>query len=343
MINRFWFEPSRPQNLAVSRVVFYFGLWAFYFPVDFAAWGAVSDAFWTPLPLFNALHLTAAPVAVLRVLELVWRMSLLTSAVGFHTRLSTSVAALIGVYLLGLPHNFGHTYHFDALLAIGLVVLACSRAGDACSIDALVTRRAVERSAEYTWPIKFMRVMMALLFFAAGVAKVRHGGLAWVTSSSMSLILMRSAYHTSDADPIGTLGLWVASHPLLSRASAGAAVFIELGFVTALFSRTARIIFVPAACALLVGIRVMMGPTFGGLLIMNAFWVPWEMLHLPRLARVLALRRGMHDREPLWHPEAGLDCRMQRADVQEVASLRVPRLHPVDGPTAKMIPPGRTI
>jgi hypothetical protein len=45
----------------------------------------------------------------------------------------------------------------------------------------------------------------------------------------------------------------------------------------------------------------------------------------------------------LWHPEAGLDCRMQRADVQEVASLRVPRLHPVDGPTVKMIPPGRTI
>jgi hypothetical protein len=324
MINRFWFEPSRPQNLAVCRVVFYLGLWAFYLPVDFAAWGSVSDAFWMPLPLFRALHLTAAPVAVLGVLERVWRVSLLTSAVGFQTRLSTCVAAVIGVYLFGLPHNFGHVYHFDALLAIGLVVLACSRAGDACSIDTLVTPRAVHPSAEYTWPISFMRVMMALVFFAAGVAKLRHGGLAWVTSANMSLILMRSAYHTSDADPVGTLGLWVASHPLLSRASAGVAVFVELGFVTALFSQRARIIFVPAASALLVGIRIMMGPTFGGLLIMNAFWVPWEMVHLPRLARILAPRRGPHDREPLWHPEAGLHLPTQCAGAQEVDSLRIP-------------------
>src|SRR5580692_3303152 len=125
MINRFWFEPSRPQNLGICRVVFYLGLWAFYLPVDFAAWGAVSDAFWMPLPLFRALHLTAASVGVLGVLQLVWRISLLTSAVGFQTRLSTGVAAVIGVYLFGLPHNFGHVYHFDALLAIGLIVMAC--------------------------------------------------------------------------------------------------------------------------------------------------------------------------------------------------------------------------
>src|ERR1700730_11817123 len=118
MINRFWFEPSHPKNLAVCRVAFYLGLWAFYLPVEFAAWGSVSDAFWMPLPLFRALHLTAAPVAVLGVLERIWRGSLLTSAVGFPTRLSTCVAAVIGVLLFGLSHNFGHVYYFDSLLAI---------------------------------------------------------------------------------------------------------------------------------------------------------------------------------------------------------------------------------
>jgi len=30
-----------------------------------------------------------------------------------------------------------------------------------------------------------------------------------------------------------------------------------------------------ATDAMLIGIRVLMGPTFGGFLILNVFWVPW--------------------------------------------------------------------
>jgi predicted DCC family thiol-disulfide oxidoreductase YuxK len=282
--NRFWFEPSRPTDLGVCRLLFFAGLFFFYLPVNFAAWGGVSRAFWMPLPIFAWLHLGPAPSAILDGLATVWRLALALSAIGLFTRVSMAVAAALGFYLFGLPHNFGQTYHFDALLVLALVSLACSQAGDAWSVDALMTPRPARPSAEYTWPIRLVWTLMALVFLAAGIAKLRHGGTAWVASANMSLILLRSAYHTSDADPITTLGLWVASHAWLSRTLAAATVVVELGFITSLISRTARRVFVPAGVALLVGIRIMMGPTFGGFLIANVFWVPWQALGL-RVAR----------------------------------------------------------
>jgi predicted DCC family thiol-disulfide oxidoreductase YuxK len=286
--NHFWFEPRSPTDLGVCRLTFFAGLFVFYLPVDFAAWGGVSRAFWMPLPIFDSLHLGPAPPAILQGLGYVWRFAVALSAIGLFTRASMAVAAVLGFYLLGLPHNFGHVYHFDALLVLALVSLACSRAGDAWSVDALVTSRSARPSAEYTWPIRMVWTLMALVFLAAGIAKLRHGGAAWITSANMSVILLRSAYHTSDADPITTLGLWVASHAWLSRMLAATTVVVELGFITSLISRRARRFFVPAGVALLVGIRIMMGPTFGGFLMANVFWVPWQALGL----RVARLARG---------------------------------------------------
>jgi hypothetical protein len=276
---RFWFEPTTPTDLAVSRCVFFAGLLLVYSGEDFSAWGAVSPAFWMPLPLFSALHLSQFSVRELQILQTLWRVALLFSAIGLFARASMWVAAVLGLYLLGLPHNFGQTFHFDALLVLTCVVLAFSRAADAWSVDALVGRTAPisdGRSGEYTWPRRMIWVAMSLVFVAAGLAKVRYSGLAWVWSDNMRILLVRAAYHVSDADPLGEAGLWIAGHVWIARALAGLALGIELSFVLALFSRAARALLVPAALCMLVGIRVLMGPTFGAFLLANVFWMPWE-------------------------------------------------------------------
>jgi predicted DCC family thiol-disulfide oxidoreductase YuxK len=117
-----------------------------------------------------------------------------------------------------------------------------------------------------------------LVFAAAGIAKLRYGGLEWVASDNMTIVLRRAAYHVSDADPMTTLGLWIADRSWLSRGLAAASLAVELGFISAVFSRTARVFMVPAAFLMLIGIRVLMGPTFGGFLVANVFWVPWSAL-----------------------------------------------------------------
>jgi hypothetical protein len=292
---RFWFQPSPPTNLCVSRAVFYSALLLLYAKEDYSAWGTVSPAFWMPLPIFSALHLRTLSPPALSVVQMLWRTALLTSALGLFTNLSMAIAAATSFYLLGLPHNFGHTFHFDALLVITCVILACSRAGDAWSIDASIRRSdaATRLSGEYTWPIRLIWVAMAFVFFAAGVAKLRYGGVAWVASNNMRVVLTRAAYHVSDGDPITTAGLWIARHDWLSQSIAAVAVATELGFALALVSVWARAFFVPAAFIMLLGIRVLMGPTFGGFLVVNAFWVPWDLIG----ARIRAWR--LRDSSPV--------------------------------------------
>src|SRR4051812_17291546 len=238
---RFWFEPTLPADLGLSRALFFGGLLLIYAGTDFSAWGHVSPAFWMPLPLFDALNLRPLGRDGLAIVQVVWRLALLTSAVGLQTRVSMWVAFVLGFYLLGLPHNFGHTFHFDATIVIAMGVLACSRAGDAWSVDAAIAKRRQTISGDYTWPLRALWVATSLVFFAAGLAKLRIGGLEWVFSSNLSIILTRAAYHVSDADPITGVGLALAQHEWLARGVAGATLAIELGFITALFSRAARL------------------------------------------------------------------------------------------------------
>lgn len=286
----FWFAPASPVDLGAARIALYGGLLLMYGAADFSAWGSVSRAFWMPMPLFETLGLEPLSPGGLSLAHILWRLALASSAIGLQTGLSTAIAFVLGLYLLGLPHNFGHTFHFDSTLVIAMGILACSRCGDAWSVDALRRGRQPAPSGDYRWPVRAVWVAMALVFLPAGIAKLRYGGIEWMFSSNMSIVLTRAAYHVSDADPIGGLGLFVARHEWLSRMVAITTVVVELGFVSALFWRRARLFFVPAAFLMIVGIRVMMGPTFGGFLLLNAFWVPWAALAASVTARLRARR-----------------------------------------------------
>jgi len=273
----FWFAPSPPEALGLARAFFFGTLFLVYASEDFAGWGAVDRVFWQPIWLFRVLGLGPASPATLSILQVLFRSSLLLAAVGLFTRPAAIVAFVLGTYLFGLPHNFGHTYHFDALLVFVFLIIACSRAGDSVSLDG---RRGIRPAAgpEYTWPVRLVWVAMSLVFFAAGLSKLRHGGLAWFASNNLAIVLTKAHYHVSDADPIGPWGLWIASSPLASKALALVSLATETLFPLALLGRVPRAVLVPAAFAMIVGIRILMGPTFGGFLTAFAFWVPWTAI-----------------------------------------------------------------
>src|SRR5262245_37291865 len=102
---------------------------------DFSAWGAYSHVFWMPIWLFDTFHLPKLPCAASAAIQATWKAALLLSAVGLWTRASMTTAFVLGIYLMGLAHNFGQTQHFDTLIVFVTGVLAVSRAGDAVSID----------------------------------------------------------------------------------------------------------------------------------------------------------------------------------------------------------------
>ena len=284
--NRFWFAPGPAVTLGMCRVLFFGTLLLWQLPHDFAPWGAYSPVFWMPIWVFDTLGLRPLSPAGLAWLQGIWKLSLLLSAVGLFARPAMIVAFAAGAYLMGLPHNFGQTQHFDTLVVFACGALAVSRAADAVSIDAWLAARRDEAGGaprplidgEYTWPIRFVWVMMALIFCAAGISKLRHSGLEWIFSDNLAMLLLRQQYHLSDGEPLTNWGIWVANHAWAARAMGATAVCVELLFPLTLFSRHARLVLVPAGLAFLVGIRLLMGPTFEQFMLCYVFWVPWNRL-----------------------------------------------------------------
>jgi predicted DCC family thiol-disulfide oxidoreductase YuxK len=278
--NRFWFASATPDGLGLVRMVFFSLLVLYYLRVDFSAWGDVTEAFWFPVTPFRVLRLPVFSVTTLELLEIAWKIALVLAALGLFTRLSTTAACVGGFYLLGLPNNFGKVHHNETLVVIALGILCLSRCGDAWSLDSIIRaargHSRPEPSGEYTWPIRVAWTACAMVFFAAGVAKLRYGGLEWMFSDSLAIMLRQAAYPISNADPIGSFGLYVAQSPWLTRVMAVGSVILELSYPLALFSTGARRLIVPSVAAMQLGIRVLMGPPFEQYLFVYIFWLPWS-------------------------------------------------------------------
>jgi hypothetical protein len=303
--HQYWFAPVAPDNLAVCRILFYGSFFLFYTFLprfgDFAAWGHVSPVFWKPVWSFSVLGIPQLPVPVLLGLQEIWKAALFLSCIGLFTRMSATVSAFLGFYLLGLPQNFGKIHHYDAFLVFALVIMAMSRCGDRYSVDEWLTSvhfrgsrgthpapPARPPSGEYTWPVKAMWLVMSLVFFAAALAKLKHSGLDWVTGDSMSIWLVEHQYHIANTDPFTSWGPRIARIRGLPHLLAATSIGLELGYPLAMFSRRARWIFVPGVALMQLSIHALMGPTFEQQIICNLFWVPWD--------RVLAWTSGVRHR-----------------------------------------------
>lgn len=288
----FWFEPASPVNLGFCRILFFGALFALYLPQDVVAWAEVSPVFWKPIGLFRCLYLPLLSAPLLAVIQALWKVTLGLSCIGLFTRLSTVTSFILGVYVLGLPYNFGVLSHGNAILVFVLGIMALSRCGDSWSVDQLlrVARRGSEPSAthplisgEYTWPIRVVWLVMALIFFGAGVSKLRHSGMEWIASDNMAILLVQSHYFLTGVEPLTTWGLHLAQYDWLCRLLAATTVVFEIGYPLGLFSRRARWLIVPAMAFIQIGIRVLMGPAFWEFVICTLFWVRWDHVSL-RLA-----------------------------------------------------------
>jgi hypothetical protein len=115
---------------------------------------------------------------------------------------------------------------------------------------------------------------MVMVFFAAGMAKVMQGGLAWVFSDHFAISLVQRYYDTPP--PGNRIGLFVANHAWLARTLAAGAVLTELAIPLALFSRRARLVLPPMLFLMQLGIGVVMNVWFTSFMYVYLFWVPWD-------------------------------------------------------------------
>jgi hypothetical protein len=280
--NDYWFAPMSPGPLGVCRIIFFGTLLVRVAPeVESSAWAEMVPVFWMPTDLFAKLHLGPLPAAWLGALDWVWRGALALACIGLWTRAATAVAFLIGVYLLGLAQCFGKVDHWSGLLVLVMGVLALARAGDAWSVDALLygrqpgtAARAPLKSGEYRWPIQFARLLVVLVFFAAGIAKLRLAGLAWASPENIRAILIFPHYANDRALP--SIGLALSAWPVACGLFGALALAFELGCPLALLGGRLAAAIVGGLFLMQIGIATLLGvhasfPYLG----CYAFWIPW--------------------------------------------------------------------
>jgi Vitamin K-dependent gamma-carboxylase len=250
---------------------------------NFAPWGTVSHVFWNPVWLISVLHISAPSAQLIESIQIVWRAALLFSCIGLFTRVSTALSFALGVYLFGVASSFGKIHHMDHVLIFSFLIMAFSRCGDAWSVDALIRKRRASKprnpvgvSSEYTWPVRMIWVVIVLIYFAAGISKMRHSGFAWITSDTMSKILIWHSYHTASSDPITRWGPMLSRSVVMTRILALCGMGFELALPLVLFSKRIRYVLIPSMVAMQIGIALMVGPSFYQMILCQLLWVPWD-------------------------------------------------------------------
>ncbi len=278
---RSWFTPQTAGQLALVRIVSYGLLFAIYLPLDDRGWTQVSPVFWMPISWFRFLSGPPRDPALISVLQILWKASLLTSAIGFVSRLSMLTAAALGYFLLGLPDCFGKIHHLDGFPVLLLCILALSRCADALSVDRILRRKKAPAAAsgQYAWPIRLAQTLFLLVFFAAGYAKLRNGGLAWMTAANMRSIWLGELFTHLPPTRLGSI---MAHSTWLAQSAAVATVMVELSALPALFIRRLRIVTLLALLGLQTLIALMLGVYFTPHLVGYALFLPW---HEPKTGR----------------------------------------------------------
>ena len=273
---RYWFTPATAEHLALVRVIGCGLLFLIYLPLDDRGWTQVSPVFWMPISAFRIFAGPPGNAALIGVLQVLWKISLFTSALGLVSRCSMATAAALGFFLLGLPNCFGKIHHLDGFPVLLLIILALSRCSDALTVDGALRRNPevrTEASWQYRWPVRLAQTLFLLVFFAAGYAKLRNGGLAWMTAANMrSIWLGELLTHT----PPTTLGGLLAKSTWLSQFAAVATVIVELSALPALFVRRLRVLTLVGLFAMQVFIALMLGVYFTPHLVGYALFLPWE-------------------------------------------------------------------
>lgn len=259
-LERFLLEPSAPTNLAILRAMLFGALARVTVQTRAAWWAAVPTELRTMPPgwqwLSGALPLNGPLVHALQQLLV---LTSLLAAFGVLTRITAPLAALLAVYVLGIPSFVGQVSHVDHALVLMTLVVAASPSGDALSVDRLVSRSrglpVPGPSSAYTLPIRLSWLLLATVYLFPGVWKIWNSGDLWLSGERM-LWDLRDEWGQRDnfVPPFR-----IDEQPLLLQGLAMAWLLFEVGFVFALFNRYTRVAAALCAVAFHLGARSFLG------------------------------------------------------------------------------------
>jgi hypothetical protein len=174
--------------------------------------------------------------------------SLLSLALGFHTRLSAFLAW--GLHLGFVTSGFASFYGVDQLANTFLFYLFLFPAGRAWTLEPGSSRR------EATIPVGCLRVMqfhLSVIYLAAGLDKAR--GRWWWNGEAIWQAVSQPAFRTFDLS-------WMARYSWVPMLAGWSTLVIEVGYVFLIWPQRTRKAWFLATLGLHLGIALFMGLVF---------------------------------------------------------------------------------
>jgi hypothetical protein len=299
ILREFWLTPTSPVNLAALRIALFYSLYGSARGQNFRFYAGMPESVrelpygwgWLGAVPFDASLVSGASTAFV--------VASFAALVGFCSRVSVPVAALLAVYLLGLPNFFAkvnHAHHARVLCALAIAAAPC---GDALSVDRvwrwLRGRPPSSPSVAYTLPVRFAWLLIATTYFFPGFWKLWKSGDQWFTGEALRFHLYSRWAARPDFEPL----FRVDESDWLVALLGSATLLFELGFVVALFTRPTRVLAALAAVGFHLGVAHTMGIRFHVFFPLVLLLEPaeaWSTVrrHVP--ARLLALGAALRAR-----------------------------------------------
>ncbi len=250
------------------------------------------------------LHAPLTP-ELLRLFTAFFFLCALFALLGIVTRLSLLGVTLCFGYVSCLLSSWGAFHHVSALVFLVLCALVFAPGVDSWSIDSLLRARrqkkpvltALKGEPVPRWGTVLILCLICSFYFNAGVAKIRHGGKAWLRGDTLTFYLSRSTDSTHQlfgsnepeetwkdgfglthyiySTPASAAGRTLASYRPLTILLALASLGIQLMFPLALFGPWLRNFFLCNAIVFHVVSDWLLDVTFTPYVLMAFVLIDW--------------------------------------------------------------------
>jgi predicted DCC family thiol-disulfide oxidoreductase YuxK len=244
-VHDFFTAATSPVNLAIFRIVL-FAVVLSSFSIHNVQWFAALPADLQFAPPGLSLVLAHVPInqTVAWYASVALTISCVFCMIGLFTRTALIASLVLSVYVLGIPQLFGKINHYHHLIWF-ILILAVSPCADVLSIDAV--RKSWQRadrgvtdppaaSIAYALPLRFVWILMGLIYFFPGFWKAWTSGVAWAWSDNP-----RNMMYNKWAELAGWTSLFrIDHHPLFFKISALFTLAFELSFIFLIFFAAVR-------------------------------------------------------------------------------------------------------
>ncbi len=241
ILKEFFTAQTHPMNMAILRIVLCAKILSSGFNPAKAVWfsSLPKEFLYPPIGTRTLLKFLPIDPTLAAISFFLFKLFCCAALIGWCTRFSLWMTVLFGFYALGIPQFFGKVNHFHHLLWF-LAILAASRCGDFLSLDAIFASwRRADRgdtrppapSLVYALPLRFIWILLGIIYFFPGFWKIWISGLQWITSDTMrNYMYYQWMGYDGWVSPVR-----VDLYPLICKMMGLCGVIFELTFIFLIF------------------------------------------------------------------------------------------------------------